>query len=77
MLQPDLLQGHEVLCQLAASLEDGGIGTLRQGNPWSAPDHPAHTLPPSPTSYILAWARIQASWVPSVQILFAPKSAFS
>lgn len=30
MLQPDLLQGHEVLCQLAAPLEDGGIGPLGQ-----------------------------------------------
>lgn len=48
MLQPDLLQGHKVLCQLAASLEDGGIGTLRQGTPCSAPDHPVYTLLPAP-----------------------------
>ena len=28
VLQPDLLQGHEVLCQFAAPLEDCGIGSL-------------------------------------------------
>lgn len=33
MLQPDLLQGHEVLRQLAAPFEDCGIGTLGTRTP--------------------------------------------
>lgn len=41
MLQPDLLQGHEVLCQLAAPFEDCGIGALgtkpQQPQPHSGP----------------------------------------
>lgn len=41
MFQPDLLQGHEVLCQFAAPFEDCGIGSLgtrtRAAQPHSGP----------------------------------------
>lgn len=38
MLQPDLLQGHEVLCQFTAPLEDCGIGALGTRAPQPQPD---------------------------------------
>lgn len=56
MLQTDLLQGHEVLCQLAAALEYGGIGTLGQSTTGQPQEYCSL---PSSTPYCFCLVRIQ------------------
>lgn len=53
MLQPDLLQGHEVLRQLAAPLEDSGIGTLGQSRPGQPQSILLVFLPAPPFMFLL------------------------
>ena len=53
VLQPDLLQRHEVLCQFAAPFEDCGIGSLRMRTPAGQPPSGPALLCPVPAPFCL------------------------
>lgn len=77
MLQSDLLQGHEVLCQLAAPLEDGGIGTLGQNIPGQPQEDPVPALFPVTPFTCLLGLGFKLGTLLALSKLLAPRTAFS